>query len=75
MNSNNKFGKCCGCPALMSDGRLFTNYIDNKFLNEKAMKVNNHTDHNQYRSSLQENGTKIMLQERVYNEKNKKCRK
>jgi len=75
MNSNNKFGKCCGCPALMSDGRLFTNYLSNDFMNQKAMQVNKHQDHNQYRNSLTDNGTQIMLQERMYNEKNKKCQK
>ena len=26
MNGDNRNGKCCKCPANMSDGRLFTDY-------------------------------------------------
>jgi hypothetical protein len=33
MNSNNKFGKCCNCPAFMSDSRLFTNWHTSKTYN------------------------------------------
>jgi hypothetical protein len=35
-NLNNKFGKCCNCPALMSDsGRMFTNYVSSRIYNHE----------------------------------------
>lgn len=41
MNSNNKFGQCCDCPAIMSDSRLFTNWETSKTFNYKlAHKLN-----------------------------------
>ena len=27
MNSDNKFGECCKCPAKMNDSRIFTNEL------------------------------------------------
>ena len=48
MNSDNKFGECCKCPALMNDSRLFTNYLLNSKLNTYIKKVNGITDDNIY---------------------------
>lgn len=54
LNLNNKFGQCCGCPALMSDkGRLFTNYMSSRLyndINSKQLKV---PDSHSYREKLQ----------------------
>ena len=45
MNSNNKFGQCCDCPAIMSDSRLFTNWETSKTYNYKlAVKLNADTN-------------------------------
>ncbi len=45
MNSNNKFGKCCNCPAFMSDSRLFTNWETSKTYNYKlGVKLNTDTN-------------------------------
>jgi hypothetical protein len=74
MNADNKFGKCCGCPAMMSDkGRLFTNYLDNTRLNviikQKYGIYNNHD----YRLMLQTYGNKFIMDERAYNNQTKRC--
>ena len=73
MNSDNKFGECCKCPAKMNDGRLFTNYLPNSTLNSYVKKVNNITSENDYRQFLQKNGSKIMDNERTFMSLNKKC--
>jgi hypothetical protein len=45
MNSNNKFGKCCNCPAFMNDSRLFTNWETSKTYNYKlGLKLNTDTN-------------------------------
>lgn len=73
MESNNKFGKCCKCPALMDDSRLFTNYLPNSKLNTYVSKINNITNNDQYRIFLQKNASKIMENEKKFIEDNKKC--
>tara|TARA_B100000242_G_C42692848_1_gene324330 strand:+ start:29 stop:289 length:261 start_codon:yes stop_codon:yes gene_type:complete len=73
MNSDNKFGECCKCPAKMDDSRLFTNYLPNSKLNSYVKKVNGITDDNMYRLFLQENGEKIMENERKFLDENKRC--
>ncbi len=73
MNSDNKFGECCKCPALMDDSRLFTNYLLNSKLNSYVKKVNGITDDNMYRLFLQKNGSKIMNNERTFMSTNKRC--
>ena len=60
MDSNNKFGTCCKCPALMQDGRIYTSYAPRRDYNAslmKELKVNNSND---YRSIMQENGQSII---------------
>jgi hypothetical protein len=55
MNSNNKFGKCCNCPAFMSDSRLFTNWETSKTYNYKlGVKLNTDT-HSKYKKMLLSN--------------------
>ena len=73
MNSDNKFGECCKCPALMDDSRLFTNYLLNSKLNSYVKKVNGISDDNMYRLFLQKNGSKILNNERRFMSVNKKC--
>ena len=52
MNSNNKFGKCCKCPALMSDSRLFTNWETSKTYNYKLGKKLNTESNTEYKNKL-----------------------
>ena len=73
MNSDNKFGECCKCPAIVDDSRLFTNYLLNSKLNSYVKKVNGITDDNMYRLFLQQNGSKIMNNERTFMSTNKRC--
>lgn len=73
MESNNKFGKCCKCPAFMDDSRLFTNYLSNSKLNTYISKINNISDSDQYRIFLQKNASKIMENEKNFIIDNKKC--
>jgi hypothetical protein len=74
MNADNKFGKCCGCPAMMSDkGRLFTNYLDNTRLNQITKQKYGIYNNHDYRLMLQKYGTKFISDERAYNNKTKKC--
>ena len=57
----------------MNDSRLFTNYLLNSKLNTYIKKVNGITDDNIYRAFLQQNGSKIMNNERAFMGSNKKC--
>jgi len=60
-----------GCPALMSDGRLVTNYVDSHVFNQYIAKTNKKKTSNQYRDFLQKNANSIMNRERAYfSEKN-----
>ena len=60
MNSNNKFGKCCNCPAFMSDSRLFTNWETSKTYNYKlGVKLNANTN-TKYKNILKTNPKNII---------------
>jgi hypothetical protein len=73
MNCNNKFGECCNCPALMSDGRLFTNYMLNSKLVSYIKEVNNLSNDTEFRHFLQKKGHNILKNEKSFLEKNKIC--
>ena len=73
MNCDNKFGECCNCPALMSDGRLVTNYISTPKLVENLKKINNITDEHEFRMFLQKNASNILKQQQEFLLKNKTC--
>ena len=73
MNADNNFGECCKCPAKMSDGRLFTNYLLNSKLNTFIKDVNSIKTEHEYRNFLQKNGEKMINNERTFNEKHKRC--
>lgn len=74
-NSDNKFGKCCGCPALMEDGRIYTSFVNNARLNGHVRKINKNSSHHKNRLFLQKNAEKIMANERVYLHTNYMCNK
>jgi hypothetical protein len=66
MNSNNTFGKCCNCPAFMSDSRLFTNWETSKTYNYKlGVKLNTDTN-TKYKQTLISNSEYITNE--LYNE-------
>jgi len=73
MNSDNKFGECCKCPAKMNDSRIFTNYLLSSKLESYVKQVNGITDDNEYRVFLQKNASTIINNERTFLSINKKC--
>lgn len=72
-DSDNKFGKCCKCPARMSDGRLFTNYESHSMFNNFVQRVNKITNSHHYRLFLQANADVIKNNDMNYNNSNKRC--
>ena len=73
MNGDNKFGECCTCPAKMSDGRLFTNYLSTSKIVSHIKKVNNLNDEHEYRLFLQKNAESVLKNEKEFLRKNKTC--
>ena len=73
MNSDNRFGLCCSCPARMSDGRIFTNWTSAERINYYVQMANNIYDSTDYRLFLQKNGARIMAGERVFLDNQKRC--
>ena len=55
--SNNKY---FNCPALMSDGRIFTDYRSSTIVNEDLMKVTDINSSYKYRQFLINNGDNII---------------
>lgn len=68
--SNNKF---FNCPALMSDGRTFTDYRANCYVNNTLLSTNNINSSFQYRQWLIQNATKLMNNNKDYNKKLNGC--
>jgi len=56
--SNNKFPNC---PALMEDGKIFTDYRTHKIADAELAKLNNIKDSQSYRLFLQENAETLIL--------------
>jgi hypothetical protein len=57
----------------MADGRIFTNYLPRKRLNEFIRQGNNLESAHDYRHFLQNNAEKLMSNELSFLEANKKC--
>jgi len=64
-NLNNKFGKCCNCPALSSGDQYFTNYVSSRLYNNELQKKLNINNSHAYRLSLQSNASKYMSEENI----------
>ena len=73
MNSNNKYGNCCGCPAL-NNAREFTNYKSSSVHNSELMQKMSKTNSNDYRESLQNNAELIIKNTYDSFETNYKCK-
>lgn len=74
MDSNNKYGICCGCPAISNKPREFTNWRCAKIYNNEMMKKIGKTNSNDYRESLQYNGQSIIKNTFNDFENNYKCK-
>jgi len=55
-----------GCPALMSDGRFITSYVDSDILNQYIRHVNEINSAHDFKNFLQKNANEIMDKERKF---------
>ena len=62
-NLNNKFGKCCNCPALSNGNQLFTNFESSRLFNNDLRKKLIIKDSNTFRLNLQNNATLYIFNE------------
>ncbi len=68
--SNNKF---IGCPALMNDGRNFTDYRQSSYVDDMIRYSNNIPSSYEYRQFLIHNGNNIMKVNDMYLQKKLGC--
>tara|TARA_A100001015_G_C15016562_1_gene725816 strand:- start:1627 stop:2100 length:474 start_codon:yes stop_codon:yes gene_type:complete len=68
--SNNKF---FNCPALMSDGRAFTDYRSSCYINTNLLNKNDFNSSYQYRQWLIHNAVKLMNNNNAYNNRLNGC--
>lgn len=68
--SNNKYPDC---PALMDDGRTFTDYRPSCYINDVIRTANGVHSSYEYRQFLQHNATQLMDTIRLYNIKKNGC--
>ena len=68
--SNNKF---FNCPALMSDGRVFTDYRSSCYINNNLLNKNDFNSSYQYRQWLTHNAVKLMNNNNAYNNRLNGC--
>ncbi len=54
------------CPALMSDARFITNYMESRVFEQYIRNINNIESAQEYRLFLQQNGDRILNKERAY---------
>jgi hypothetical protein len=69
--SNNKY---FNCPARMSDGRHFTDYRPNCFVNNLLRYNNNTMSNYEYRQFLINNGSELMKINNIYTEEKVGCK-
>ena len=62
-----------GCPALMSDARFTTQYMDSDVLNQKIRNLNKIKTSHEFRAFLQKNASTIMNNERKFLQKEYMC--
>ena len=71
---DNKKGKCCGCPAQMSDGNFVTNHQSARnYINNQMKKKKGINNHHSYRSYLQKNSDQILAKQTKSFEENLRC--
>ena len=74
MNSDNKFGQCCGCPALMNKSRDLTLWSSSRNYNNVMMKKMGTTNSNDYRTALQSNAESMIKKTFDDYDSNNKCK-
>jgi hypothetical protein len=74
MNSDNKFGICCSCPAIMNNPRELTLWSSSHIYDSQMMNKNGIKNSHDYRSSLQSNGENIIRNTINDFNSNYKCR-
>jgi len=62
-----------GCPALMQDKRFITNYLQRRTYDQIIKNINNIDSAQNYRLFLQQNGDKILNNERALMQKIYTC--
>ena len=72
-NSDNKFGQCCKCPAMMGGDRAVTNYLLNSKLNAYVKKLSCTKTSHETRLYLQQNAETIISNEQKYLNNTYKC--
>ena len=71
---DNKKGKCCGCPAQMSDGNFVTNHQSARnYINKQIKKKKGLSNHHDYRNYLQKSAEQIIEKQSKFFEDNMKC--
>ena len=66
LNLDNKYGKCCNCPALMGDqGRSITDYRSSKLADQLLMEKYKINDSNAFRDYIQKNALAYMKGEKI----------
>ena len=73
MNSDNKFGTSCNCPAIMNYSRDLTNWTSSRNYNINLMKKLNINNFSDYREVLQNNTNILINNTKNDFDKNYKC--
>jgi hypothetical protein len=60
MNCDNKFGTCCGCPAIINKPREFTQWSNSKLYNINFMKAKGLNNSYDYKDALQNNAVNMI---------------
>ncbi len=68
--SNNKY---FNCPAIMADGRMFTDYSESNYVNNLLRYNNKKMSSNEYRHFLINNATELMRVNNLYNKNKNSC--
>lgn len=74
MNSDNKFGICCGCPAISNTPLDLTLWGSSRTYNYNMMKRFGTSNSNDFRTSLQSNAVSIMSKTHDDFNNNFKCK-
>ena len=74
MNSDNKFGQCCGCPALMNQSRDLTLWTSSRIYNNNMMKKMGTANSNDFRTALQTNTESILKKTLDDYDSNNRCK-
>lgn len=63
----------CGCPAMMSDGKIYTEYRNAKRVDEYIKDLNGIDRDDEFRMMLQQNAQKMLNNEWNYLKNNNSC--